>query len=218
MEWLNSISEDIIPTNITNKEEKLEVARKVAEKFDVETTKYQTGREKLVPGATYKITDIETGETKTGVTNAQGILNISGLYAEKTYEIREIKTPDDYELNSNVIRFIGHVDDNGILTIEKTGETKEEPEVIKEDGEDYKVTTKVEDEVKASIKITKKEQGTENKISGVKYKITGKGLPETGKTIRTNTNGEAEINGISINQEYTLEEIKINNRKRKGKY
>lgn len=32
MEWLNSISEDIIPTNITNKEEKLEVARKVAEK------------------------------------------------------------------------------------------------------------------------------------------------------------------------------------------
>ena len=32
MEWLNNISEDIIPNNITNKEEKLEVARKVAEK------------------------------------------------------------------------------------------------------------------------------------------------------------------------------------------
>lgn len=32
MEWLNSVSEDIIPTNITNKEEKLEVARKVAKK------------------------------------------------------------------------------------------------------------------------------------------------------------------------------------------
>ena len=32
MEWLNSISEDIIPNNITNKEEKLEVARKVAKK------------------------------------------------------------------------------------------------------------------------------------------------------------------------------------------
>lgn len=32
MEWLNSISEDIIPRNITNKEEKLEVARKVAMK------------------------------------------------------------------------------------------------------------------------------------------------------------------------------------------
>lgn len=32
MEWLNSILEDIIPRNITNKEEKLEVARKVAMK------------------------------------------------------------------------------------------------------------------------------------------------------------------------------------------
>ena len=32
MEWLNNISEDIIPNNITNKEEKLEVDRKVAEK------------------------------------------------------------------------------------------------------------------------------------------------------------------------------------------
>lgn len=32
MEWLNNISEDIIPNNIKNKEEKLEVARKVAEK------------------------------------------------------------------------------------------------------------------------------------------------------------------------------------------
>lgn len=32
MEWLNNISEDIIPNNITNKEEKLEVAIKVAEK------------------------------------------------------------------------------------------------------------------------------------------------------------------------------------------
>jgi ribose 5-phosphate isomerase A len=32
MEWLNKISEDIIPENISNKEEKMEVAKKVAEK------------------------------------------------------------------------------------------------------------------------------------------------------------------------------------------
>ena len=189
---------------------------RIAEKYNLELNKYQTGKDKLVPGATYSIQEIITGEdgeetrgeSKTGVTNAQGQLTITNLYAERTYEIREIKTPDDYELNSNVIRFIGNVDENGILTIEKTGETKEEPEVIKEEGEDYKVTLKVEDEVKASIKITKKEQGTENKISGVRYKLTGYNLPETGKTVRTNTKGEAEINGITINQEYTLEEIK----------
>ena len=189
---------------------------RIAEKYNLELSKFQTGKEKLVPGATYSIQEIITeedgtetrGEAKTGVTNAQGQLTITNLYAEKTYEIREIKTPDNYELNNEVIRFIGHVDENGILTIEKTGETKQDPQVIKEDGEDYKVTVEVEDEVKASIKITKKEQGTENLLSGVRYKLTGYNLPEKGKTIRTNSNGEASINGISINQEYTLEEIK----------
>ena len=189
---------------------------RIAEKYNLELSKYQTGKDKLVPGATYSVQEIITdedetetrGEAKTGVTNAQGQLTITNLYAEKTYELREIKTPDDYELNSNVIRFIGHVDEEGTLTIEKTGETKQDPEVIKEDGEDYKVTVQVEDEVKASIKITKKEQGTDTLLSGVRYKLTGYNLPETGKTIRTNTNGEASLNGLSINQEYTLEEIK----------
>ena len=189
---------------------------RIAEKYNLELGKFQTGKDKLVPGATYSVQEIITkedgtetrGEAKTGVTNAQGKLTITNLYAEKTYELKEIKTPDDYELNSNVIRFIGHVDEQGILTIEKTGETKEDPQVIKEDGEDYKVTLQVEDEVKASIKITKKEQGTDTLLEGVRYKLTGYNLPETGKTIRTNTNGEATINGISINQEYTLEEVK----------
>ena len=181
----------------------------------MERKKQQTGRNKLVPGATYSITEIivneegeERGESKTGVTNSQGKLTISNLYAEKIYEIKEIKTPDDYELNSNVIRFIGHVDDKGILTIEKTGETRKDPEVIKEDGQEYKVAVEVEDEIKASLKLIKKEQGTETLLYGVRYKVTGYGLPEEGKTIRTNINGEASINGISINQEYTLEEVK----------
>lgn len=185
------------------------IGLRIAEKFDVETTKYQTGREKLVPGATYKITDIETGETKTGVTNAQGILNISGLYAEKTYEIQEIKSPTNYALNGDIIRFIGHVDENGTLTIEKTqGTTKEDIQVIKQEGEEYKVAVKVEDEVKASIKIIKKEEGTQNLIKGVRFKITGSGLPESGRNLTTNINGEITLNGLEIGQEYTLQETK----------
>ena len=185
------------------------IGLRIAEKFDVETTKYQTGREKLVPGATYKITDVETGEIKTGVTNAQGIVNLTGLYAEKTYEIQEIKSPTNYALNGDIIRFIGHVDENGTLTIEKTqGTTKEDIQVTKQEGEDYKVTVKVEDEVKASLKIIKKEVGTQNLIRGVRFKITGSGLPENGRSLTTNSNGEVTLNGLEIGQEYTLEETK----------
>ena len=148
------------------------IGLRIAEKFNLEITKTQTGREKVVPGATYSITEItrnengeETrGEARTGVTNAQGQLTISNLYAEKIYEIQEIKTPNDYELNTDVIRFIGHVDKEGNLSIEKTqGTTKEDIEVVKNEGEDYKVTVKVEDEARARIDIRIEEQKTSYK-------------------------------------------------------
>ena len=182
---------------------------RIAEKYNLELTKYQTGKDKVIPSATYGVMDLETGEIRTAVTNAQGMLTINGLYAEKAYILAEMKTPDNYELNSDVIRFIGHVDDEGNLTIEKTsGTTKEDMAVVKEEGEDYRVTVKVEDEVKASIKIVKKEQGTDTLIQNVRYKLTGYNLPENGRTVTTNINGEATISGLSINQEYTLTETK----------
>ena len=182
---------------------------RIAEKYNLELTKYQKGKDKLVAGATYRITDEETGESKTGVTDAEGKLAISNLYAEKAYIIQEIKTPDDYELNSNIIRFIGHVDKEGNLSIERTeGFIKGDMIVTKADGEEYKVNVEVEDEVKASLKITKKEEGTETLLKGVRFKLTGYGLSENGKSVTTNANGEAALKGLSVNQEYTLEEIK----------
>ena len=183
---------------------------RIAEKYNLELTKYQTGKDKVIPGATYSITDEETGESKTAVTTTNGTLTINNLYAEKAYLIQEIKTPNNYELNNDVIRFIGHVDSTtGVLTIEKTsGTTKEDMTVVKEEGQDYKVTVKVEDEVKANIKIHKTEQGTNNNIALVKYKLTGYGLSDNGKNVTTNVNGEATISEISINQVYTLQEIK----------
>ena len=193
------------------------IGLRIAEKYDLDLVKYQTGKDKLVPGATYSITEITTneegeevkGEAKTGVTSAEGKLTITNLYAEKEYEIREIKVPDEYELNEDVIRFIGHVDENGVLTIEKKqGTTREEISVEKKENEKYKVNVKVEDEAKASLKIIKQEETTGNKIKGVRFKITGEGLAEKGKTVITNTNGEVTIKGLLINREYTLEEVK----------
>ena len=76
---------------------------RIAEKFNLELTKYQTGRDKTVLGATYRVTDEETGESKTAVTNAQGQLTINNLYAEKAYLIQEIKTTNDYELKLGLL-------------------------------------------------------------------------------------------------------------------
>ena len=136
-------------------------------------------------------------------------MQIDNLYVGKIYEIKETKTPDDYEKNEDVIRFISTVDEYGVLTVNKEqGTTRGEIEVTKEERENYKVTVKVEDEVRAMLKITKKEKDTENKVPYVRYKLTGYNLPETGKSVTTNRNGEVSIKGITIGQEYTLTEIK----------
>ena len=187
---------------------------RIAEKYNLELQKYQTGKTNLVPGATYKITkeatDTEDEESKTAVTNAEGKLELQNLYAKRTYSIEEIKTPEDYELNTDVIKIIGTIQEDGSLQVEKTqGTTKEDIEITKA-GEDepYKVTVKVEDEAKAKLKIIKTEKDTTTPIRGVKYKLTGEGLPENGKNIATNANGEIIVKGLKIGEEYTLEEVK----------
>jgi len=184
---------------------------RIAEKYNLEIQKYQKGKDVLVPGATYKITEENReGEiTKTVVTNASGLAKLNKLYVEKVYRIEELKVPDDYELNSEIVRFIGHVSEDGSLTIETLeGTTREEIYAEKIENEDYKVIAKLEDEAKARLKVIKTEQGTETLLKGIRYKLSGESLPVGGKTITTNINGEISIRGLKIGTIYTLEEVK----------
>ena len=187
---------------------------RIAEKYNLELQKYQTGKTNLVPGATYKITkeatDTEDEESKTAVTNAEGKLEIQNLYARRTYSIEEIKTPESYELNTDVIKIIGTIQEDGSLQVEKTeGTTREDIEITKEDEDQpYKIIVKVEDEAKVRLKIKKTEKDTTTPLRGVRYKLTGEGLPESGKNIATNINGEIIVKGLTVGEEYTLEETK----------
>ncbi len=186
---------------------------RIAEKYNLELQKYQTGKTNLVPGATYKVTkeatDTDDEEVATAVTNAEGILELQNLYAKRTYAIEEIKVPEDYELNTDVIKIIGTVQADGSLQISKTqGTTREDIEVTKEEDEPYKVIVKVEDEAKVKLKLTKLEKDTATPVRGIRYKLTGTGLPENGKNVTTNTNGEITVKGLKVGEEYTLEETK----------
>ena len=182
---------------------------RAAEKYQLEVNKYQKDKEKLVPGATYKISyldDDEKEQSKTAVTDAQGKILMANLYVEKEYEIREIASPASYELNNDVIKIIGHKDENGNLSIEKlSGNTKGDIRVEKEDGKEYKTITNVEDEVRASISITKTEQGTNKKLQNAEFEIKGK---EINKTLVTDKDGKISLNGFYLNEEYTLKELK----------
>ena len=181
---------------------------RIAEKYNLNLTKYQLRKDKLVRGATYSVVDVETGEEKSGITDENGNLIISELYAEKEYEIKEVRTPDDYELNLDTIKIIGHVDENGTLTIEKVqGNTKDEITVTKEENEDYLVNINVEDEIRARLKIVKTELGKDEKLKSARYQLTGKNY-ENGKTIITDENGETTLTSLSLGEEYTLVETK----------
>ena len=187
---------------------------RLAEKYNLELQKYQAGKNNLVPGATYKITREETEtepqESKTAVTNNEGKLELQGLYVKRTYIIEEIKSPENYVLNTDVIKIMGIIQEDGSLQVEQTeGTTKEDIEITKEnDDQPYKITVKVEDEAKARLKVTKTDKETAIPLSGVGYKLTGEGLPESGKSISTNVNGEIIVKGLIVGEEYTLEETK----------
>lgn len=185
----------------------------IADKFNLELTKYQKDREKTISGATYKISKLDEDgnveETCTATTKANGKLEIGNLYAEKIYKIEEIKSPADYKLNNDIIKFIGHVDEDGVLTIEKlAGTTKGNITVTRQTGENYKANIFVEDEVNVKLKIIKTDKDTNEPINSVRYKITGEGLRAGGKILTTDTNGEASLNGLIIGEEYTIEETK----------
>ncbi len=180
----------------------------IAKQYDLELTKFQKSKTKLVAGATYSIKEESQEDSKTKVTGEDGKLTLTGLYVDKTYIVKEIKSPTEYELNPEEIKF-KVTEENGKIQVTKISGTTKMITAIQAQGEqNYKVKIEVEDESKASLKITKKEQGTENKIQKVSYKITGNGLPEKGKTIITNINGEINLKGLTINSEYTLKEIK----------
>ena len=185
---------------------------RIADKYDLIVKKYQKNVDKTIEEATYRISKLDDEGnieiSQTAKTDENGLIRMTNLYAENVYEIKEIQTPNDYDLNEDAIKIIGHVNrETGALSIEKlAGETRDEIQVTKNEGEDYIAHVNVEDEAKAKLKIVKYEQGTETKVSGARYTITGYGLPDAGKIIRTKANGEADLSGLKVGEEYTIQE------------
>lgn len=176
----------------------------VVKPYDLEVIKYQKGKDgKVVPGATYKITEDGKEIGRTSVTDINGTLRLGNLYIGRTYILKEIKSPVQYELNENEIRFSTSEDATGLTATEIGSEAKSIQVVAGED----KVRIEVEDEVKAKLKIVKKEKGTENSAVGVRFELKEVGTEE-GKILTTNSRGEAELEGLSVGKEYTLSEVK----------
>ena len=169
----------------------------VARKFDLTINKFQEDTNKLIPGATYKVTEQGTEDSRTGTTDANG--NIV---------IKEILSPDQYSLNSNEVVFTTVENEQGELEVNLvSGEVRDNVTVaVNEEGRDV-VTVNVEDDVRPNINLIVSDLDTDQRIRGARYKITGKGLPEGGRLLKTNENGEVSFVGLYLNEEYTLDEL-----------
>ena len=180
----------------------------IAKQYDLELTKYQKDKSKIVSGATYAVYEDGNEEARTRVTGVDGKLTLTGLYVDKTYVVKEVKSPNDYELNEEVVKFTTSESDGKLNVTKNEGTVKNIQAVQPTATEGYKVQLEVEDEVKVRLKIKKTEKGTTNPAERVGYKLTGEGLPTNGKNVTTNANGEITVKGLKVGEEYTLEETK----------
>ena len=180
----------------------------IAKQYDLELTKFQKNKSKIVSGATYAIYEDGNEEARTRVTGIDGKLKLTGLYVDKTYVVKEIKSPTDYELNEEVVKFTTSESDGKLSVTKNEGTVKNIQAVQASEDKGYKVQIEVEDEAKAKLKIKKTEKGTATPVARVGYKLIGAGLPDSGKNVATNSNGEVIVKGLKIGEEYILEETK----------
>ncbi|MCR5185529.1 MAG: MucBP domain-containing protein, partial [Clostridia bacterium] len=182
---------------------------RMAEKYNLELSKYHIGEDILVPGATYRATKNNETAGKSGVTNTEGKLLFNDLLVGETYKIEEIKSPDEYILNGNRVEISSDYDNStGEISFEKvSGETKGDISSTQTDGK-YTMHMNVEDACKARLKIKKTDRASGEVLKGIKYIIKGRSFAEGGRKLTTDANGEIALGGLYTEEEYTLEEIK----------
>ena len=193
----------------------------IAKQYDLEIVKYQEDTEKTIQGVTFSLTEDGQETSSIKVTDANGTIKFIGLFAERYYTLKEIKTTDDYVLNGEEIRFYTYTEINPDGTeslylryVNDQNQEQVKPDLIiesnvippkQEEKEDYKIQIKIENEVKAKLAIHKKDKATGEPLKNVKFTLTGEGKNEI---LTTDKDGNILTSGLYLDREYTLTETK----------
>ncbi len=177
----------------------------IARKYDLEINKVKKGAGTAVQGASFSVQAEGEENSRIVVSDSKGKINITDLYVGKVYTVKELKAPSDYVLNGEEVKFTTDVDENGDLQVEKISGSSDITVSQATEKSNAKVSFTVVNEPKYTLKLTKEDQNG-NKVQGVRFNLTGKGLPTSGRTVSTNSKGELTITGLYPNEEYTLTE------------
>lgn len=197
----------------------------IAKQFDLEIIKYQEDTDKTLQGITFSLKEEGQENSTIKVTDANGIMNFTGLYVERYYVLKEEKTTEDYVLNGEEIKFYtkSQINEDGTESlyleyINEDGTHSTSSEIyssIIEDSviepnqdseEDYKIQLKIGNEVKVRLTINKTDKTTGQALKNIKFTLTGDGKNE--EILITDTNGNINVYGLYLDKEYILTEIK----------
>jgi len=175
--------------------------------YNLEITKYKIGTTETIEGVHFSIK--EKGATEASnmqATNANGKAIFGGLAPEKSYVLEEIRTTQDYMLNTTPIVFhINKVEGKFVWVLEE-GTVKQSR--IEQETEEAIATVhlSLENESKYNIELTKYETGTSTTLANINFLIKGKGMAAEGSTYTTNSRGVLTIQRLELNEVYTLKE------------
>ena len=180
---------------------------RIERKYHLNLTKVKENTAVPVQGATFSVTADGETESRTGTTNSSGTFTIENLLVDKTYTLKEIRTPGSYETNNMEVKFKVIVQDNQLVLQVLSGEDSLKGYNITQATTDERgiLNLKVENTPKYKVIITKKDNKDGSLLAGVKYKLEGEGLGN-GITVTTNKEGILTLTGLSHDVEYTLTE------------
>ena len=180
---------------------------RIERKYHLSLTKVKENTAVPVQGATFSVTADGETESRTGTTNNSGTFTIENLLVDKTYTLKEIRTPGSYETNNMEVKFKVVVQDNQLVIQFLSGQDSIKGYNITQATTDERgiLNLKVENTPKYKVIITKKDNKDGSLLAGVKYKLEGEGLGN-GITVTTNKEGILTLTGLSHDVEYTLTE------------
>ena len=180
----------------------------IERKYHLNLSKVKEDTEIPVQGATFSLVSEDGEESRLSTTNNSGNFTIENLYVDKTYTLKEIRTPSSYEALGGEVQFKVVVQDDQLALQILSGENilKEYNVTQATEGTRGEVNFSIENTPKYKLTITKKDQADSTLLRGIRFRLEGEGLG-TGIILTSNIDGQITITGLSQDVEYTLTEI-----------
>lgn len=202
---------DTVEGKFKTQTETTKLGFRIERKYHLTLQKTKEDTSVPVQGATFTIQEEGEEESRMGTSDRTGNIRIENLFVDKTYTLKEIRTPGSYEKNSMEVKFKVVVENDQLVLNILSGEEQLKASSITQASDTLKgiVNFKVENTPKYKVVITKKDQKTKEVLAGIKYKLEGTGLGN-GIIVTTNKSGILTLTGLSHDVEYTLTEIEAN--------